>query len=55
MREFHLVPLGKCLRAAGKLDEARQTFAAAMDLAANAGEAHVRDYIQQQLEGLPKP
>ena len=49
------VEAGKCLRAAGKLDQARTTFAAAMDLAANAGEPHVRDYIRQQLEGLPKP
>lgn len=48
------VECGKCLRAADRLDEAREIFTAAMDLAVAPGETHTRDFIRQQLEGLPK-
>jgi Flp pilus assembly protein TadD len=47
------VEAGKCLRSAGDLAGARQTFAAAMKLAQAKGETHTADYIRQQLEGLP--
>jgi len=47
------VEAGKCLRRAGRLDEAGRTFAAGMELAAIQGESHMRDFIQQQLDGLP--
>ena len=43
---------GKALRAAGRLEEARKLFRAGMELAAKAGNAHMRDFLQQQLEGL---
>ena len=46
------VEAGKSLRSAGRVDEAREMFAAGMELAALQGESHVRDYIQQQLDGL---
>ncbi len=46
--------LGKALRSAGRLEEAREAFAAGMDLAAQQGQSHMRDYLQQQLDGLPK-
>ncbi len=46
------VEAGKCLRSAGRLDQAREMLTEAMDLAANQGENHVRDYVQQQLEAL---
>ena len=50
------VEAGKCLRSAGRLDEAREVFAAGMELAAMQGERHMRDHIQQQLDGLaPQP
>lgn len=48
------VEAGKALRSAGKADEARKQFAAGMELAAMQGETHVRDFIQQQLDALPK-
>ena len=48
------VEAGKALRSAGRLDEARRTFAAGMALAADLGESHTRDFIQQQIEALPK-
>ena len=48
------VEAGKALRSAARPDEARDAFAAGMELAAMQGESHVRDYIQQQLDGLPK-
>jgi tetratricopeptide (TPR) repeat protein len=48
------VEKAKALRAAGRLGEARELFTSAMELAAMQGQAHVRDYIQQQLESLPK-
>ena len=47
--------LGKALRSAGRLEEAREVFAAGMELAAQQGEAHMRDYLQQQLDSLPRP
>jgi len=43
---------GKCLRSAGRLEEARRAFAAAMEMAAMQGKTHVRDFVQQQLDGL---
>lgn len=46
------VEAGKSLRAAGRVAEARDMFAMGMELAALQGESHVRDYIQQQLDGL---
>jgi tetratricopeptide (TPR) repeat protein len=45
---------GKVLRSAGRLAEAREMLLAGMELAAAQGERHTRDYIQQQLDGLPK-
>ena len=47
------VEAGKCLRSMGKLGEARNIFAAGMELAATSGESHMRDYIQQQLDSIP--
>ena len=49
------VEAGKCLRSAGRLDDALEMFAAGMELAALLGLTHERDYIQQQLDGLPRP
>ena len=46
--------LGKALRSAGRGEEAREMFAAGMDLAARQGESHMRDYLRQQLDGLPE-
>ena len=46
------VEAGKSLRSAGRIDEARDKFIAAMELAALQGQAHVRDFIQQQLDAL---
>jgi Flp pilus assembly protein TadD len=43
---------GKALRAAGKIDQARQMFRQALDLAGRLNQSHTRDYIQQQLEAL---
>ncbi len=47
------VEAGKCLRSAGRLEEARQRFTAGMRLATAKGESHVCDFIRQQLETLP--
>lgn len=47
------VEAGKALRSAGRLDEAREVFATGLELSAVAGERHMHDFIQQQLEGLP--
>ncbi len=47
------VESGKGLRAAGDLAGAREMFAQAMERAAMQGETHVRDFVQQQLDGLP--
>jgi len=44
---------GKCLRSAGRLDEARKVFTAGLELAGTQGETHMRDHIRQQLEALP--
>ena len=49
------VEAGKALRAGGRLDEARETFAAGMKLATAQGEHHTCDYIKQQLDALPRP
>jgi len=48
------VEAGKSLRAAGDSAGAREMFTAGMELAAVRGERHVRDFIQQQLDALPK-
>lgn len=48
------VEAAKALRSAGDLAAARELFTHAMEMAALAGETHVRDYIQQQLDGLGK-
>ena len=46
---------GKAYRSAGRLEQAREMFAAGMELAAQQGETHMRDHLQQQLDGLPRP
>ena len=46
------VEAGKSLRSAGRLDEAREMFQRAMELAQDKGEHHTADYVRQQLEGL---
>jgi tetratricopeptide (TPR) repeat protein len=43
---------GKCLRAAGKLQRARELFQQGMELATRLGNRHMRDFITQQLEGF---
>ena len=48
------VEAGKCLRSAGDLSAARETFTAALKLAEAKGENHTRDYIQQQIDALPR-
>jgi tetratricopeptide (TPR) repeat protein len=48
------VEAGKCLRSGGDLDAAREMFARGMELATAKGESHVRDFIRQQLEALPR-
>lgn len=47
------VEAGKCLRAAGRLEEARAMLNRAMELAGQLGQSHTQDYIRGQLEGLP--
>jgi len=49
------VEAGKSLRSAGQIDAAREIFAEGMELAAMQGETHMRDHIQQQLDGLGAP
>ena len=49
------VEAGKVLRTTGRLDEARETFATGLKLATAQGEHHTCDYINQQLDALPKP
>jgi len=46
------VERGKALRAAGKTDEAREAFEAAMALAAEQNDTHAVDAIRQHIEGL---
>ena len=46
------VEMGKALRAAGKVDEAREVFEAAMALAAEQGDTHSDDAVRQHIEGL---
>jgi len=48
------VEAGKSLRSAGRLEEARDIFATGLELATVKGEKHMRDFIQQQIDGLPK-
>jgi len=47
------VEAGKCLRRLGRFDQARSAFTAGMELAARQGQAHTRDFIQQQIDALP--
>lgn len=46
------VESGKSLRAAGRLEEARTVFEAALAVAEAHGEQHAADNIRQQLEGI---
>ena len=46
------VEAGKALRSDGQIAAAREIFAEGMELAALQGESHMRDHIQQQLDGL---
>lgn len=46
------VERAEALRSAGRLDKARDAFAAAMEPAATGGKPHVRDCVLQQLDGL---
>ena len=46
--------LGKALRSAGQIHEAREVFTAGINLAARSGESHTREYLQQQLDSLPE-
>ena len=48
------VEAGKCLRSLGRLDEARDMFTAALIPASKLSETHTRNYIQQQIDSLPK-
>jgi tetratricopeptide (TPR) repeat protein len=45
---------GKALRSAGKLGQAREMFQAGIDLALRQQQSHARDYLQQQLDSLPR-
>ena len=47
------VEAGKCARAAGRLDEAKEHFQRAHEQAESAGETHTVDAVRQQLETLP--
>jgi tetratricopeptide (TPR) repeat protein len=47
------VEAGKCARAAGLLDEAREHFTRALSLAKEQGQGHVVDFVAQQLQSLP--
>lgn len=46
------VEAGKCLRSAGELVQAREMFHKGKQLAQVRGDAHMVDFIVQQLEGL---
>jgi len=46
------VEQGKVLRAAGRIDEAREVFEAAMALAAEQNDTHAVDAVRQHIEGL---
>lgn len=48
------VEAGKSLRSLGQLQAAREVFSAGMELAHIQGQRHIGDYIQQQIDGLPK-
>lgn len=49
------VEAGKCLRSLGRLDDARDMFTAALAPAAKLPETHTRNFIQQQIDALPRP
>lgn len=46
------VEAGRCLRAAGREDEARAALQTALGIAETHGEQHTAENIRQQLEGL---
>ena len=46
------VEAGKCARSAGQLEPAKTLFEQGLELAELAGDAHVVDYLTQQLESL---
>lgn len=48
------VEAGKCLRTAGRLDQARDLFIRGKELATRRGDGHMVDHITQQLEGLAR-
>lgn len=48
------VEAGKALRSAGRLNDARDAFLRARQAAQTAGDHHVEDYVQTQLDSLPK-
>ena len=47
-----MVEMGKALRSAGKFSEARAVFDKALHAAKAAGQQHVIDNVQMQLDGL---
>ena len=49
------VEAGKCLRSTGRLEEARRVFTRGMKLASSLGESHMREFIRQQIDALPRP
>ncbi|MFA6134086.1 MAG: tetratricopeptide repeat protein [Phycisphaerae bacterium] len=48
------VEAGKSLRSLGRLDEARETFTAALTSADKLSEGHTANYIRAQIAGLPR-
>ncbi len=46
------VEAGKCLRAAGRIQQAIDMFKDGLRLAQTKGDRHTQDFIAQQLEGL---
>lgn len=47
------IEMGKALRSAGRLDQAREAFTRALQVATAASEQHAIDNIQAQLDSLP--
>ncbi len=47
------IEMGKALRSAGRLAEARDAFTRALQSATAAGQQHAMDNIQAQLDSLP--
>ncbi len=48
------VEAGKCLRSLGWLDQARDMFTAALVPASRLPETHTKNFIQQQIDALPR-